>query len=138
MSRTFRCKADETLLGLIQASNPNTEKLYILDARPMVNAVTQMALGGGYENITFYVNTELEFMGIPNIHVVRESYYKLRDLCEQFTSESVLKTVGGTWFSQLEGTHWLEYISGIMSSVRRIVELISLEKASVLVHCSDG
>jgi myotubularin-related protein 1/2 len=54
----------------------------MIDARPMTNAIANMALGGGYENTAFYPDTEIEFLGIGNIHTVRDSYNKLRDLCE--------------------------------------------------------
>ena len=54
--------------------NPSVEnlfpfKLIILDARPKVNAMANMANGGGYED---YPNCELEFHNIQNIHVMRE------------------------------------------------------------------
>jgi myotubularin-related protein 1/2 len=95
--RNTRCKEDEKLISLIQRSNPCSRKLHIMDARPMTNAFANMALGGGnksdptvalltlilgYENLNFYPDCELEFMGIGNIHVVRDSWNKLRDLCE--------------------------------------------------------
>lgn len=137
LSRSYRSTPDEKLLAKIQESNQHNSKLHILDARPMVNAVTNMAfLGGGYESVTFYVNTELEFMGIPNIHIVRDSYAKLRDLCEQHTQD--IETKLTTWYSQLEATHWIEYISGIIFSVKKIVDCMTIQKNSVLVHCSDG
>ena len=34
------------------------------------------AKGGGYENEEFYQNTELVFLDIANIHVMRERYEK--------------------------------------------------------------
>lgn len=44
-------------------------RLFILDARPKVNAIANKANGGGYED---YPNCELEFQNIQNIHVMRE------------------------------------------------------------------
>lgn len=35
------------------------------------------AAGKGYENTEFYVNVEFQFLGIENIHVMRQSLQKL-------------------------------------------------------------
>ena len=93
MSRSYRCKADEKLIRAIQATNRSTSKLHILDARPMANAIANMAIGGGYENITNYPDCEIEFLGIANIHGVRDSWNKLRDLCELQSSSDDPKVI---------------------------------------------
>jgi myotubularin-related protein 1/2 len=59
------------MLHLIKKVTPGSNKLYIIDARPKLNAVANMARGGGYEDDS-YQNCELVFMDIANIHVVRE------------------------------------------------------------------
>ena len=41
-----------------------------------------MAVGGGYEKVKKYNNCVLEFLGIDNIHVMRQSYNKLLSLIE--------------------------------------------------------
>ena len=33
---------------------------------------------------------------------------------------------------------WLEHIRGVISTAARVKDLIHVERASVLVHCSDG
>ena len=64
------CEDDMDLLRKIAEANVNQGfKLIILDARPKVNAMANMANGGGYED---YPNCELEFHNIQNIHVMRE------------------------------------------------------------------
>lgn len=45
-----------------------------MDARPKINAVANQAKGGGYEDIEHYQNTELVFLDIANIHVMRERF----------------------------------------------------------------
>ena len=35
------------------------------------------AAGKGYENTEFYANVEFQFLGIENIHVMRQSLQKL-------------------------------------------------------------
>lgn len=45
---------------------------------------------------------------------------------------------GGSWLSQLDGTHWLEYLSTILHSVVSVVHMMHNKRESVLIHCSDG
>ncbi|RVE60243.1 hypothetical protein OJAV_G00179010 [Oryzias javanicus] len=73
-----RNKDDERYLDLIREAN-DTTKLTIYDARPSVNAVANKATGGGYEGDE-YQNAELVFLDIQNIHVMRESLKKLKDI----------------------------------------------------------
>jgi hypothetical protein len=51
-----------------------------MDARPKVNAMANIVSGGGYESENFYENVELIFLDIHNIHVMRESLRKVRDM----------------------------------------------------------
>ena len=61
----------------IMDANAQSHKIYIFDARPKVNAVANMAKGGGYENEESYQNAEFAFLDIHNIHVMRESLRKV-------------------------------------------------------------
>ena len=58
---------------------------------------------GGYESETFYPNAELVFLDIPNIHVMRESLRKLKEVVYPTIDEP-------HWLSSVDQTHWLEYI----------------------------
>lgn len=61
------------------------------------------AKGGGYESESAYPNAELVFLEIHNIHVMRESLRKLKEI--------VYPTIDETrWLSNVDSTHWLEYI----------------------------
>ena len=42
-----------------------------------INAMANRAAGKGYENTEFYENVEFHFIGIENIHVMRQSLQKL-------------------------------------------------------------
>lgn len=126
-----RSELDEFLIGAIRTSTQGSKTLYIVDARPKVNAVANQAKGAGYENTEIYENTELLFMNIPNIHVIRESYRKLRDCCFPASDDP-------KWYSKAEDTRWLEYIKLILQTTAKIVELVDKQGSSVLVHCSDG
>lgn len=133
LSRT-RCKEDEKLLQKIMlanqdASNP-TKYLYLLDARPRANAMANQAVGAGYETTDRYKQTKLKFLQIPNIHVMRDSLRKLHDLCLPTSNSS-------TFLTQLESSHWFEYIQLILRSSLRIAKLLS-SGTNVLIHCSDG
>lgn len=58
---------------------------------------------GGYESETFYPNVELNFLDIPNIHVMRESLRKMKGVVYPTIDEA-------RWHSSVDQTHWLEYI----------------------------
>ena len=51
----------------------------ILDARPMANAMAQTAMGAGTESSDVYKGAKIVFLGIENIHVVRDSLNKLME-----------------------------------------------------------
>jgi len=108
-----RCEADEKYISLIQKYNSNNRKLHILDARPQVNAMANYATGGGYENTAHYADCELEFMNIPNIHAVRESHNKLKDLCIAVQSEGDPAKLNSTWFSQVNKNFPRNYFCSI-------------------------
>eukprot|EP01094_Clydonella_sp_ATCC50884_P006102 TRINITY_DN1512_c0_g1_i1.p1 TRINITY_DN1512_c0_g1~~TRINITY_DN1512_c0_g1_i1.p1 ORF type:complete len:502 (-),score=124.83 TRINITY_DN1512_c0_g1_i1:449-1954(-) len=77
-----------------------------------------------------YKNAKLRFLNIPNIHVMRDSLRKLHDLCTNSVSSS-------GWLSTLESTKWLDYISLILASAKRIAHLV-YAGTNVVIHCSDG
>lgn len=43
-----------------------------------------------------------------------------------------------SWFSQLEGTRWLQHMSGVMKAAVTLAKTVDVEARPVLVHCSDG
>eukprot|EP00058_Branchiostoma_floridae_P005246 XP_002590734.1 hypothetical protein BRAFLDRAFT_121921 [Branchiostoma floridae] len=126
-----RCRDDEKYLQLIMDANAQSHKLYIMDARPNVNAVANKAKGGGYESEDAYQNVELVFLDIHNIHVMRESLRKLRDMLYPSIDDH-------HWLSNLEATHWLEHIKLILAGAVRVADKVESHKTSVVVHCSDG
>ena len=68
---------DEKLVEQIFKSIDGSIKGCIVDARPLANAMGQTALGAGVESSDKYFGTKILFLGIENIHVVRDSYQKL-------------------------------------------------------------
>ncbi|XP_027700887.1 myotubularin isoform X2 [Vombatus ursinus] len=126
-----RNKDDEKYLDIIREANGQISKLAIFDARPSVNAVANKATGGGYESDDVYHNAEIFFLDIHNIHVMRESLRKLKDIVYPNVEES-------HWLSSLESTHWLEHVKFVLTGAIQVADKVASGKSSVLVHCSDG
>lgn len=79
---------DEKLIEAAFASNmpvvPEGQTVYgstaanlIVDARPMANAVSNVARGAGTENMENYRNCKKTYIAIDNIHVMRDSLAKM-------------------------------------------------------------
>ncbi|PNF22377.1 Myotubularin-related protein 2 [Cryptotermes secundus] len=126
-----RSREDERYIQLIMDANAQSHKMFIMDARPSANAIANKAKGGGYESEDAYQNAELVFLDIHNIHVMRESLRKLKELCFPNIEES-------RWLTGVESTYWLKHIKCILAGAVRIVDKVENHKTSVLVHCSDG
>ncbi|NP_001372164.1 phosphatidylinositol-3,5-bisphosphate 3-phosphatase MTMR6 isoform 7 [Homo sapiens] len=127
-----RCLEDEHLLQAISKANPVNRYMYVMDTRPKLNAMANRAAGKGYENEDNYSNIRFQFVGIENIHVMRSSLQKLLE-------------VNGTkglsvndFYSGLESSGWLRHIKAVMDAAIFLAKAITVENASVLVHCSDG
>ncbi|EFA84568.1 Myotubularin-related protein 2 [Heterostelium album PN500] len=125
-----KCNEDEEYLNIITRSNTNSPVLYVMDSRPMANAKANTLLGKGHEDTSLYQNVELQFLGIGNIHVMRDSYKKLYNLIQLPETSN--------WLSMLDGTQWLEHIYQIINSANIVVEMVDKKGSSVLTHCSDG
>ncbi|KII69491.1 Myotubularin-related protein 2 [Thelohanellus kitauei] len=94
---------DEDYFQAILDATPSCHKLIIIDARPFKNAVSNQVIGGGVEDTKNYNNSVRSFINIENIHVMRESYQKLRVLCtNDYRSLN--------WMTILENTKWLDHI----------------------------
>ncbi|KAJ0234821.1 Phosphatidylinositol-3-phosphatase myotubularin-2 [Hirschfeldia incana] len=155
----MRSNFDEKLVASFctQLSGHKEEprKLYIADARPRKNALANGAMGGGSESSSNYLQSEIVFFGIDNIHAMRESFSRLRDYLDMHGTtssdgtSSFLRHGGWTWgggnlssmsasVSLLGESGWLSHIQSILAGVAWIAARVAMESASVLVHCSDG
>uniref|UniRef100_A0A669EQL3 phosphatidylinositol-3,5-bisphosphate 3-phosphatase n=1 Tax=Oreochromis niloticus TaxID=8128 RepID=A0A669EQL3_ORENI len=126
-----RCKEDERFLQIIMDANAQSHKLTIFDARQSSVAITNKGKDGGYESESFYSNVELNFLEIPNIHVMRESLRKMKDVVYPTIDEA-------HWHSFIDQTHWLEYIRLLLAGAAKVADKLESGKTSVVVHCSDG
>nr|XP_033800110.1 myotubularin-related protein 7 isoform X1 [Geotrypetes seraphini] len=127
-----RCVEDEQILQAIRKANPGSDFLYVVDTRPKLNAMANRAAGKGYENEDNYSNIKFQFIGIENIHVMRNSLQKMLEVCE-LRSPSV-----GDFLWGLGNSGWLKHIKAIMDAGIFIAKTVAEEATSVLVHCSDG
>lgn len=127
-----RCVEDEQMLGAILRSNPYSAFMYVVDTRPKLNAIANRAAGKGYENEDNYLNIKFQFLGIENIHVMRNSQQKMLEVCE-------LRTPSMSDFLEgLESSGWLKHIKAVLDAGIFIAKAVAEEGVSVLVHCSDG
>ena len=82
--------------------------------RPSVNAVANKAKGGGYENDEVYQNIDLVFLDIHNIHVMRESLRKLKEVV----------------FPTIDDNHWCVMIIATIALVTWHYDSEHLEKCT--------
>jgi len=116
----------------------DTPTLLIADCRPAANAMAQKAGGWGYES---YPQCETVFLGIHNIHAVRDAHRRM---------EAVVRKSGPTapgdapssddlsWWGAVEGAGWYTMVRTILTASWRVAHAMATQKRSVLVHCSDG
>ncbi|PCH37791.1 phosphotyrosine protein [Wolfiporia cocos MD-104 SS10] len=122
----------------------------IIDARPTTNAVANTAKGAGTENMDHYKEAKKAYLGIDNIHVMRDSLARVVDTLRE--ADLLAATNSGMSDEQAdEGTAtpvldrqalrrsgWLKHISAIMEGSLLIVRNVHVNSSHVLIHCSDG
>ena len=128
-----RSEFDEKMISCIRMANRDGRynKLYIIDTRPKVNAMVNKAGGKGYEDVKNYSDVLYKNFPIQNIHVMRDSLAKLRSTLECAISPSA-------HINGVEESGWLTHIKIVINTAKFIAHAISVEKYSVLIHCSDG
>nr|XP_014341745.1 PREDICTED: myotubularin-related protein 4 isoform X2 [Latimeria chalumnae] len=131
-SNTSDTDFDSSLTACPSVENGGVpQKLLILDARSYTAAVANRAKGGGCECEEYYPNCEVMFMGMANIHSIRNSFQSLRGVCSQIPDP-------GNWLSALENTKWLQHLSVMLKAATLVSNAVDREGRPVLVHCSDG
>lgn len=105
----------------------------IVDARPTVNAYAMQAVGLGSENMDNYKFATKVYLGIDNIHVMRDSLQKVIDTLK----DSDLTPLGPSK-EALQKSNWLKHIGNLLDGVGLITRQVGLQHSHVLIHCSDG
>lgn len=61
-------------------SKSQEPRIQFLDARPRINAFANQLNGAGTEDMSNYKRSKRKFLGIGNIHVMRNALYKVEKL----------------------------------------------------------
>ncbi|EXJ95905.1 hypothetical protein A1O1_01030 [Capronia coronata CBS 617.96] len=105
----------------------------IVDARPTVNALAMQAMGMGSEDMSNYKFATKVYLGIDNIHVMRDSLQKVIDALK----DSDLTPLGPNR-DLLRKSDWLKHIANVLDGAGLIARQVGLQHSHVLIHCSDG
>ncbi|KAL8945709.1 MAG: hypothetical protein Q9222_007788 [Ikaeria aurantiellina] len=105
----------------------------IVDARPTVNALAMQAVGLGSENMDNYRFATKAYLGIDNIHVMRDSLNKVIDTLKESDVTPMAPNR-----EALHRSGWLKHIAGILDGAGLIARQVALQHSHVLIHCSDG
>lgn len=105
----------------------------IVDARPTVNALAMQAVGLGSENMDNYRFATKAYLGIDNIHVMRDSLNKVIDTLKESDVTAMAPNR-----EALAKSGWLKHIAGILDGASLIARQVALQHSHVLIHCSDG
>ncbi|TYZ65137.1 hypothetical protein PybrP1_007453 [[Pythium] brassicae (nom. inval.)] len=137
--RRKRCAADEAFMAALRREAGG--RLLFVDCRSQTSAYGNIALGGGFEVLDYYREasdyfreTDIVFMGIENIHAMRDSLHKLFDLVRN----EARGNERANWLSCLESTRWLEHVRSVLVACAACVTKLTEETTSLVVHCSDG
>ncbi|KAL4171888.1 hypothetical protein KRP22_007064 [Phytophthora ramorum] len=108
--------------------------LHIVDARPEINAKSNALAGKGHESVKQYdrdgvPTAAITFMGIDNIHVVRNSLVGL--------AQALYEVEDSNFFGAVQKSRWLEHVCSILQGASEVATHLERGDA-VLVHCSDG
>ncbi|KAL5533270.1 YMR1 [Sanghuangporus sanghuang] len=122
----------------------------IIDARPTTNAMANVAKGAGTENMEYYKEGKKAYLGIDNIHVMRDSLNKVIEVLR----EADAKAQGMETYipdrerastslclldrQALRRSGWLRHLCAILDGTLLIVRNIHVNSSHVLIHCSDG
>jgi len=138
-----RSSEDEALFNAIWCSSskdrPPKRKggisITIFDCRPKLNAMANQAQGAGVEAIENYPGCRIEYLGIHNVHTMRDSLHQIHELCRQFGRAET----GMNWLSSLEYTGWFTHLYYVLKGAADIVNCVDSDcPSNAVVHCSDG
>jgi myotubularin-related protein 6/7/8 len=105
----------------------------IVDARPTVNAMAMQAVGLGSENMDHYKFATKAYLGIDNIHVMRDSLSKVM---EAIKDSDISKLPPNRELLAKSG--WIKHITGLLDGAALVARQVGIQHSHVLIHCSDG
>lgn len=125
----------------------------IIDARPTTNAMANAAKGAGTENMENYKEAKKVYLGIDNIHVMRDSLAKVAEALYEADMTASISASGSPLADAtrpdlpkpsfldrqtLKRSGWLRHLSAILEGTVIIVKNIHVYSSHALLHCSDG
>ncbi|KLO10552.1 phosphatases II [Schizopora paradoxa] len=120
----------------------------IIDARPTTNAMANVAKGAGTENMDYYKEGKKAYLGIDNIHVMRDSLNKVLEALREAEAETYASESYELSDDQrspvvldrqlLRRSGWLRHLSAILDGALLIARNVHVNSSHVLIHCSDG
>lgn len=132
-----RSVQDENLIQeVFRTNNGSSGKNLIVDARPLTNAMAQVALGAGTEIMDGYgENSRKVFLNIENIHVMRDSLNKVKLLLKNSDVDGCAVRISN---EALERTGWVDHVTRLLKATDLLVKHLVYEGVHLVVHCSDG
>ncbi|KAI3627876.1 ELP3 [Malassezia furfur] len=111
----------------------------LVDARPTTNAMANMAKGAGTENMEHYRNCKKVYLGVENIHVMRDALNRALVVLRADTRSSIEGTPPAPLDQiALRRSNWLKHVGDLLEATLMIVRNVHIHASHVLVHCSDG
>eukprot|EP00474_Spongospora_subterranea_P005767 CRZ06225.1 hypothetical protein [Spongospora subterranea] len=112
---------------------------YIIDCRPKINARGNKVLGGGFESTARYPDCQVVFMGIENIHAIRESFRAMMDSISDVSMNFFVENAElHASNPQLADCDWNRHLKQVLLAASFTSWKLHNEQVSLLVHCSDG
>eukprot|EP00474_Spongospora_subterranea_P009059 CRZ09517.1 hypothetical protein [Spongospora subterranea] len=128
--RGARSSPDETVLREARLTNAHSSTLVIFDLRSKIDVIGNQFKGKGGEIMGNYPSCPVIYMGMKNIHGIRPSFQAVTEMCRN--------PCDTTWFERLDASRWFHHIRELLNVAIRVAQAIVQDKASVLIHCSDG
>lgn len=105
----------------------------IVDARPTLNATMNAAMGKGSENMDNYRFAMKEYLGIENIHAMRDSLSMVIQALKDGDMTSLPPNR-----DLLAKSKWIKYNTSILDGSALIARQVGIHHSHVMIHCSDG
>lgn len=134
-----RSVQDEKFISAVFATTKVVDKVgatqenLIVDARPTTNAMAQAAMGAGTEIMENYKEARKVYLGIDNIHVMRDSLSKVIEALRNGDVSSLPPNP-----DLLQKSGWLKHVQIILDGAVLVAEQVHYNFSHVVVHCSDG
>ncbi|KAH9989946.1 protein-tyrosine phosphatase-like protein [Russula vinacea] len=141
-------RSSQPMVGLTNARSIQDEKLVEATFNSHVAPESRVSQpGAGTENMDYYKDCKKAYLGIDNIHSMRDSLNKVVEVLSE--SEALAASVSGDIPGMsasvipvdrqaLRRSGWLRHQAAILEGTLLIVRNIHVNHSHVLIHCSDG